>query len=137
MALKGIERVRRNYKRTIERIAGEVTHRAVYEILSQGGAAAAGLTPVDTSDLINSQYAPQISQQQGKTSGHIGYTAGYAAAVHDAPGKLRGLPRAPKNRGRGNYWDPKALAEPEFLKKGFDEIGPDIPAILKKHYRID
>lgn len=132
MATRGIERVRRNYKRVIERIAGEVTHRAVYEILSQGGAAAAGLTPVDTSDLINSQYAPQISQQQGKTSGHIGYTAGYAAAVHDAPGKLRGLPRP---KGRGNYWDPGA--EPKFLSKGFDEIRPAIPAILKRNYRSD
>ncbi|MCI2809389.1 hypothetical protein [Eoetvoesiella caeni] len=130
MPAKGIERVRKSYRRTVERIAGQVSEGAVYEILSQGGAMAATMTPIDTSNLINSQYAPQIEQNKGKVSGHIGYTAEYASAVHEAPGTLAGQPR---KSGNGDYWDPNA--EREFLSKGFDEIKPAIPAILKRNYR--
>lgn len=130
MSVRGIKRVKRNYRLTVQRVAGPVSERAVYEILSQGGAMAATMTPVDTSNLINSQYAQQIDVRQGKVSGHIGYTAGYAAAVHEAPGKLIGQARP---SGRGDYWDPNA--EPQFLSKGFNKIKSSIPAILKKNYR--
>lgn len=151
MAVKGIERVKRNYKRTVERIAGPVSEGAIYAVLSQGGAMAATMTPMDTSTLINSQYAPQISVQGGKVKGQIGYTADYASAVHEAPGKLKGQPRADFGRtgvhsdygprvpvafgggtGVGNYWDPNA--EPGFLTKGFEQIKPAIPSILKATY---
>lgn len=146
--------MRKNYRRTVQRIAGTVSDRAVYEILSQGGAMAATMTPIDTSNLINSQYAPQIDMKSGKVAGHIGYTADYASAVHGMPGTLKGQPRAHFGRtgnqsaqgpmvprafgggtGNGNYWDPNA--EPEFLTKGFEEIKPAIPAILKRNYRND
>ena len=134
MPVKGIERVKRNYRVTVARIHGQVTERTVYEILSQGGAMAAQMTPIDTSNLVNSQYAPQIDVAQGKVTGNIGYTAEYAAAVHDAPGKLRGRPRDPNDPGRGDFWDRNA--EPRFLEKGFEEIKPSIPAILRKNYRV-
>lgn len=130
MPVKGIERVKRNYRVAVKKIATGTTERAVYEILSSGGAMAATMTPIDTSNLVNSQYAPQIDVQQRKVAGHIGYTAEYAAQVHEAPGTLAGRPR---ENGNGDYWDPNA--EPGFLTKGFDEIKPSIPAILKRNYK--
>ena len=131
MSVQGIARVRRNIAATMEDIAGRRTHAAVFAILSQGGQVAGTLTPVDTSNLVNSQYLPRINRAAGKTTGTVGYTAEYAAAVHDAPGILAGLPR-PGNRG--NYWDPGA--EPRFLEKGFDIVRPQIPSILRRAYAV-
>lgn len=131
MAAKGIKRVKRNFRVVVKDIEQRRTETAVYAVLSQGAAMAQTMTPVDTSNLINSQYAPQISRQAGKTTGQVGYTALYAAAVHSAPGTLQGLPR---RNGNGNYWDPSA--EPGFLEKGFEQIKPSIPEILRAIYRV-
>jgi hypothetical protein len=131
MPVKGIDRVKRNFRVVIKNIEEHRTHSAIYAVLSQGAALAQTMTPMNTSNLVNSQYAPQISNKKGKTSGQVGYTAAYAAAVHNAPGTLKGLPRL---EGRGKYWDPKA--EPQFLKKGFEQIKPQIPAILEDIYRV-
>lgn len=131
MAVKGIQRVKRAAEQRFDRVIGPDTERAVYILLSQGAAYAATMTPIDTSTLINSQYAPQIRQAGGKTTGHVGYTAEYAKWVHDMPGTLKGLPRA---SGSGNYWDPGG--EPGFLEKGMDEIRRVGPEMLRKHYRV-
>jgi hypothetical protein len=131
MPVRGIDKVRKGYKVAVEKIGGKVSERAVYEILSTGAAMAAQMTPIDTSNLINSQYSPQITMKKGKVSGHVGYTASYAAAVHEKKGKLAGQARA---NGNGEYWSPNA--EPQFLKKGFDETVSAIPAILKRAYSV-
>lgn len=131
MPVKGIAKVRRNYHGKVKQIAEGQTERAVYAILSQGAAFAQLMTPVDTSNLINSQYQPQIDVSLGKTTGYVGYTAEYAPFVHAASGKLSGLPRA---NGNGNYWDP--AGEPEFLEKGFQEVRPNISGILRTNYRV-
>ena len=89
---------------------------------------AATMTPVNTGTLINSHFV-DISTMPTKVIGITGYTASYAGAVHDAPGKLKGVPRP---GGNGQYWDPNA--GPQFLAKGFEEIKPSIPAILKAAY---
>ncbi|MCO2927647.1 hypothetical protein FA260_31600 [Pseudomonas aeruginosa] len=134
MAIQGIDRVRRNLRVAVENIAGSVSERAVYEVLSQGAAMAQTMTPIDTSTLVNSQTAPQITVGPNGVEGSVGYTAAYAAAVHEAPGTLAGQPRDENDPGRGDYWDPNA--EPEFLTKGFDQIIPAIPAILRRTYRV-
>lgn len=131
MSAKGIERVRRNVERFVERTSGNVTRRAVYTILSQGGAISDTLTPIDTSNLVNSRYNPRVDVQVGKVVGTVGYTAAYAGAVHEAPGTLKGLPRP---RNRGNYWDPNA--QPGFLREGFERLKPSIPRILTEAYRV-
>lgn len=130
MPVRGIERVRANYRRTVEKIISQKSEAAIYAILSQGRAMADKMTPIDTSNLINSGYAPQITATGGTVVGTIGYTASYAFFVHDADGKLRGQPRA---NGNGNYWDPNA--EPKFLSEGFEQIKSSIPAILRAYYR--
>lgn len=129
MPVRGIERVKANFRLKVQDIDGRRTDKAVYAVLSQGAAMSDTMTPVDTSTLINSRYAPQIGHQPGKTVGYVGYTASYAGAVHDAPGILKGLPRP---GGNGEYWDPNA--EPQFLARGFEEIKPSVPAILKAAY---
>lgn len=145
MPVKGIERVKRGFRIAVKEIGEGKTERAVYETLSQGSAMAAQITPIDSSNLINSQYAPQIDVKEGKVSGSVGYTASYAAAVHEASGKLKGKPRSDfgttragvgfgGGTGNGNYWDPNA--EPEFLTKGFDQIKGAVPAILKRIYGV-
>ena len=131
MPVQGIERVKRQLKQTITRIAGPVTEKGVYAILSQAAGIAQTMTPIDTSNLINSQYAPEITQTPKGTIGKVGYTAEYAFAVHNAPGTLEGQDRA---NGNGAYWDPGG--EPEFLSKAFEEIEPRIPAILRGIHRV-
>lgn len=139
MPVKGIESVRRGYRIKVESVAGRDTDRAVYNVLQAGAGYSDMLTPVDTSYLINSRYAPQITRSNGKTSGTVGYTAEYAAAVHAMAGKLKGQPRQEFGNsgfgggtGVGVYWSPDA--EPAFLEKGFEQVKPEIPAILKASY---
>lgn len=151
MATVGIERVKMNFKRLQKEISGSRTERAVFAVLSEGASMAATMTPVDTSNLINSHFVDIQRGSGGKTKGRSGYSAAYAAAVHDAPGVLKGLPRVDFGRtsnhsaagpqkpksfgggtGVGNYWDPSG--EPGFLRKGFKEIQSNIPKILKEAY---
>lgn len=145
MPVEGIKRVKQGFRMKIDDISQAKTEGAVYAILSQGAALAQTMTPIDTSTLINSQYAPQMESSRKGITGSVGYTAAYAAAVHDAPGKLKGQPRAHFGKTRegvefgggtetGDYWDPNA--EPGFLDKGFEQVKPAIPAILSRHYRV-
>lgn len=134
MPIEGIKRVKQGFRMKIDDISQAKTEGAVYAILSQGAALAQTMTPIDTSTLVNSQTAPQITVGSNGVEGSVGYTAAYAAAVHEAPGTLAGQPRDENDPSRGDYWDPNA--EPEFLTKGFDQIIPAIPAILRRTYRV-
>lgn len=137
--------MRRNLQIKASEIKGKKTERAIIAILKQGAALAAVITPVDTSNLINSQTVPTlISTTQGQL-GRVGYTARYAAWVHEMPGTLKGKPRAHFGQTaagvkfgggteKGTYWSPNA--EPQFLTKGFEKLKPQIPAILKAIYGV-
>lgn len=129
MAVRGIKQVKNNMRKLQAEIQGRRTEAAVYAVLSQGGAAAATMTPVDTSTLINSHFV-DIKADGNKVTGRNGYSAEYAAAVHSAPGVLKGQDR-PGNQGQ--YWDPNG--EPYFLTAGFDQIVADVPRILRNAYR--
>ena len=87
----------------------------------------------------------EINVNGTRVTGRVGYSANYAAYVHDMPGKLKGQPRSHfgKTRegtefgggtGKGNYWDPHG--EPQFLKKGFDEERDAITAGIKKELSL-
>lgn len=129
MAVRGIKQVKNNMRKLQAEIQGRRTEAAVYAVLSQGGAAAATMTPVDTSTLINSHFV-EIRADGNKVTGRNGYSAEYAAAVHSALGVLKGQDR-PGNQGQ--YWDPNG--EPHFLTAGFDQIAADVPRILRNAYR--
>ena len=132
MPVKGIEQTKRRMRETFAKIAGPMTERTIMEILIIGSGAAAMLTPVDTSNLINSQYRVTGDGPLGKW-GRVGYTAAYAAAVHAMSGKLRGQPRS-GGTGVGNYWDPRA--EPQFLAKGFERSIPAIKAAIERGMKL-
>lgn len=151
MPAKGIQAVSRNYKVKTQKAAGPTTLTALRVVLMEGAAIADTMVPVDTSNLINSRFAPEIKSSQKGMTGKVGYSASYAAAVHGMSGKLKGKPRAdfgttsnhskvgpqkPQSFGGGtkvgNYWDPNG--EPQWLEKGFDKLKPHIPALLKKVY---
>lgn len=89
--------------------------RGMTQALVLGSSEASVLTPIDTSTLLNSQFR-DIRQEGGSVVGAVGYTADYAAAVHD--------PENPQNFRR-------ATAEKEFLRKGFERAEPNIRAVLK------
>lgn len=119
MPIRGGRNVRRNFSRVVSRTAGALTERVVAEILIIGEGYAVNLTPVDTSSLVNSRFR-QITGTASGTRGVIGYTAAYAAAVHEG---------GPKN------WK-KAAAEDKFLEKGFNRDGrSDIEAHIRRSYR--
>lgn len=130
MPVKGVSRVKANFRKLAKEISEDRSERAVYQILSQGGSLAAVKTPVDTGALINSHFV-YIMPEPGRVVGRTGYTAAYAEFVHEAPGTLKGQAR-PGNRG--DYWDPNA--EPHFLAAGFDELEPKIPGILRRNYKV-
>jgi len=129
MPVQGIDKVRSALNKKFSTIRGQKSAEALYVILSQGAGAAQTHTPIDTSNLVNSQTAPEMTPTTKGIKGRIMYTAEYAAAVHAAKGTLRGEDRPD---GRGQYWDPGG--DPEFLSEGFEDIKPAIPAILNKVY---
>ncbi|MBX6965996.1 hypothetical protein EX253_09440 [Alcaligenes faecalis] len=133
MAVRGIKQVKNNMRKLQAEIQGRRTEAAVYAVLSQGGAAAATMTPVDTGTLINSHFV-DIKADGNKVTGRNGYSAEYAAAVHSAPGVLKGQDRPDREgKSQGQYWDPNG--EPHFLTAGFDQIAADVPRILRNAYR--
>lgn len=89
--------------------------RAIAKMLLTGMSDASVLTPIDTSNLLNSTFF-SVRRAPGKIIGTVGYSAAYALPVHD--------PDHPQNFRR-------ASAEKEFLKKGFEQAEPNIRAVLK------
>ena len=89
--------------------------RGMTQALILGASEASVLTPIDTSTLMNSQYR-RVEKDGERIVGSVGYTAEYAAAVHD-PDNAQNFRRA--------------SAEKEFLRKGFERAEPNIRAVLK------
>ena len=132
MAIKGMAQVRSNVRRQLTLAIPSHAERAMHIATSIIGGYATLMTPVDTSNLINSQY--RIVKNTGtKVVAAIGYTAKYAAAVHEKPGTLRGA-GVMRPSGRGNYWDPDA--EPKFLSKAGDENLAEIDQAVERAMKL-
>ena len=119
MPVKGIDQVNKRIKSTLENIDSVVTRKVITEVLMTGQNHAVMLTPVDTSNLINSRFI-QIQNNGTTFKGMAGYTANYAKYVHDG---------GPKN------WQ-KIGAEDKFLEKGFEENMPELRQIIIDGYKI-
>ena len=144
MAIKGMAQLRRNVRKQLTLAIPSHAERAMHIATSIIGGYATLMTPVDTSNLINSQY--RIVKNTGtKIVAAIGYTAKYAAAVHEMSGKLKGQPRAHfgvtkagvafgGGTERGNYWDPDA--EPQFLRKAGDENLSEIDQAVERAMKL-
>lgn len=137
MPAKGLKEVRERLKKTFGEIKGPMAEKALTEVLITAAGFAATMTPIDTSNLINSQFR-RITAGNSKASGMLGYTAAYAAAVHDKKGTLKGTntPREKSDPSRGNVWDPDA--EPGFLVKAFEDSDARsaIDATIKRNMKI-
>ena len=109
--------------------------RALTAALIRGGSEVAPLIPIDTSNLINSQYR-EVTKEGTRIIGRLGFTAEYALAVHEASGKLKGQPR-PKRNGRPNgvFWGPHD-GRPRFLPLAFERARGDITAILRGALKV-
>lgn len=137
MPVRGLKEVRQQLKKELANISGTLTERALLEVLITASGFAATMTPIDTGNLIGSQFR-RVETSGTKVKGVMGYTAAYAAAVHDKPGTLLGTntPRSKSDPSRGNVWDPDA--EPEFLRKAFEDpdARADIDAVIKRRMKI-
>lgn len=142
--VKGISQAKKNLDSIISDVRGRKVVRALQSAMILIGARAAYYTPIDTSTLVNSQFR-EINANGVMITGRIGYTANYAAYVHEASGKLKGQPRAHfgKTRagkefgggtGTGNYWDPHG--EPQFLTKGANEERESVDAVIRKELSL-
>lgn len=147
----GISESQKRLNAIINDVKGRKVVRAIQSALLLIGARAAYYTPIDTSTLINSQFR-EIDAGGVFITGRIGYSANYAAYVHEASGKLKGQPRAhfgvtsnrsefgpqkPKafgGTGTGNYWDPHG--EPQFLTKGANDERDNVDAVMRKELSL-
>jgi hypothetical protein len=130
MPVKGMKQVRSRLKAVFDDVSGERMEKAIYVALTVGSGYAQLMTPMDTSTLVNSRFTQTGTTNKGAW-GKAGYTAAYAAAVHAASGKLKGLPRV---NSSGNYWDPSG--EPEFLSKGFEDNLSEIHTTVKEVMKL-
>lgn len=88
--------------------------RSMTQALIIGAGDAAAITPIASSNLVNSQYS-HVRLEGDKIVGTCGYTAEYATYVHDPEVKQRFR---------------LASAEKEFLRKGFERAAPKIRAVI-------
>lgn len=128
--IKGYKKVRVALEDALKKKIPQNAERAAHVAGSIIGGYASLMTPVDTSNLINSQYRT-VTKEGKRVVAAIGYTAKYAAAVHNAKGTLKGKPR---RTGRGDYWDPDA--EPGFLEKAAIENMDEINAAVMKAMKL-
>lgn len=149
MSVSGLDSVIGKLKLFIDEAKGDRTEKAITEMLIIGGSNASFLTPIDSSNLINSQGRQTFPTAKGM-GGAVYYGAYYAGYVNFASGKLKGRLRAgvesftaykgSQQEKRafasdvGNFWDPQA--EPHFLEKGMEQMANDANEILAKHYRV-
>ena len=101
----------------LPRFVGTVQQRAVRgmtQALVLGASEASVLTPIDTSNLLNSQFR-RVERDGERIVGTVGYTAEYALPVHD--------PDNPQTFRRSS-------AQKEFLSKGFERAEPNIRGVL-------
>ena len=101
-------------------VQGRKAVRAIQSALLIGGARAALYTPIDTSMLINSQYR-EMFVNGTRLTGRVGYSANYAAYVHDPnhPMKFR-----------------RSTAKKEFLYEGFRDERETINQVIRQELRL-
>ncbi|KFC12262.1 hypothetical protein GTGU_00309 [Trabulsiella guamensis ATCC 49490] len=130
--IRGIPQAKTNLDKLISDINGRKVIRAIKSALLIVAPEAAGMTPIATSTLINSQFQ-EVMVNGTRITGRIGYSANYAIYVHEANGTLKGKPR-PAKQGGGNYWDPSG--EPKFLEKAGERRKSDIDAVVNKELSL-
>ena len=88
------------------------------------------ITPVEFGDLRKSVYTQQFDRGEMV---EVGYTASYAARVHEMPMHGVGMARTGEN-SKGTYWD---RGENKFLEKALRNNQKNILDIIRKESTID
>lgn len=118
-------------KKFVDKV-NRITPDVILEVIIKGMQYSNASTPIDTSTLINSQFREIYQKSNSKWQGVTGYLAGYALAVHNKKGTLKGKPR-PGNKGL--YWSPDA--HPKWLYIAFEqEARAEIEQIIKNAYKV-
>lgn len=118
--IRGIADVSANINALVGSVRGRQITRAIQAAMLIGGAQATLFTPIDTSTLINSQFR-EITVNGTRVTGRVGYSANYAAFVHDPQVKQKFV---------------RATARKEFLKLGFEDSRDEIDAAVQREMRI-
>jgi len=88
-------------------------------------------TPVETGDLVNSWYGPEIKEQPRLMVAEIGLTAAYAPFVHEMVGANFTGPR-PNARVKARRLGGKPGAKAKFLEDPLKQSEAEILIILGK-----
>lgn len=131
MPVKGIDQVNQKLDQLGRDVIPEKAERSLYVAATIGAGYASLMTPIDTSLLVNSQYI-QTSQTVTGPIAKIGYTAAYAAAVHNI--KTNPIVPRPRQSGNGFTWDPNG--EPYFLTNGFEQNQAEIFEAFKRAMKL-
>ena len=128
--IKGDKDVIKNLNRAIRGIKGNAKTgilAAIHFVKNKSQ----DLAPVDEGVLMNSAFAkmaPTKAVAKNKIYGVSGFTAKYAANIHEKAEKGRGLPRSGKG-SKGNYWDG---GENKFLLKAVTRNISSILNLIKR-----
>lgn len=119
--VEGLDEVNRRLRDTLRKIDGKLSEHFLVKALMLTSAYTAPYVPVDTSNLINSEYRVTRKTRRG-WEGEIGFSAEYAAPVHDGPDK---------------NWQ-KAGASNQFLAKGLDDfIDEELDRLIDEEFGGD
>ncbi|HEN3625242.1 TPA: HK97 gp10 family phage protein [Yersinia enterocolitica] len=141
----GINKAKSNMQKVIDDVKQKKALRAIHSALIIIGTESATMVPIDTSNLINSQFR-DVNTSGTRVYGKVGYSAEYAAYVHEMSGKLKGKPRSSvasfeTGDGRiafasnkGNFWDPGG--EPGFLDKAVKRTKKQCDDVIKKEMSL-
>lgn len=131
-----------NLNSRIRTIEGDVAE-GLYEAGLKIQRSAQERTPVDTGNLRASAYTRR--NLTGGIGVEVGYTASYAASVHESSGTLKGQSRADfgstragvgfgGGTGKGAYWD---SGEPKFLQRAIEENLDAIVRIVQVRAKVE
>jgi hypothetical protein len=108
---------------------GQITEKAMTEILAVIDAQSAQYVPIDTAALINSRFRRVETTATGIV-GTVGYTQAYAAALHERTDWKPKPPNTPGKKGGG--FNPDATHH--FLSRGVEESRAMIKKIIEANY---
>ena len=128
--LKGINEAIARTSQIVDEITATKVVRALKSATYIIRTEAATITPIDTSNFITRQFAT-IEVKGPRVTGKVGYSANYALYVHNASGKLKGMPRT---NGNAVYWQPGG--EPKFLTKAAEKTRSLVDDVIKKEMKI-
>lgn len=137
--IKGVQQVSKNMHRILNDIEGKRVVRASYAALNVIGVESASMVPIDTSTLINSQFR-EVMIGKTRVTGRIGYSANYAAYVHEAPGihlgkkTLRPVEKGKAPGSSGYIWD--KTGEPKFLEKGAEKTESQVQDAIRRELSL-